>query len=90
MVHAKILIYLVYRLYLCRIREAKKEGVPVIAVDGSYLTRKIQKLQDSGVNTAPLEPPSIPPAGWEVVSPDNYKDFTDKIPQMMQNMQLLL
>ena len=67
MVHAKILICLVYCLYLCRIREAKKEGVPVIAVDGSYLTRKIHKLQDSGVNTAPLEPPSIPPAGWEVV-----------------------
>ena len=61
--------------------QGSKEGIPVIDVDGSYLTRKIQKLQDSGVNTAPLEPPSIPPAGWEVVSAD--KDFTDKIPQMM-------
>ena len=64
----------------CRIREAKKEGVPVIDVDGSYLARKIQKLQDSGVNTAPLDLPSIPPAGWEVVSADNYQDFVDKIP----------
>ena len=65
----------------CRIREAKKEGVPVIDVDGSYLAQKIQKLQDSGVNTAPLDLPSIPPAGWEVVSADNYKDFADKIPK---------
>ena len=41
------------------------------------------KPEDWKLNTAPLEPPSIPPAGWEVVSADNYKDFTDKIPQMM-------
>ena len=46
-----------------RIREAKKEGVPVIDVDGSYLARKIQKPQDSGVNTAPFDLSSIPPAG---------------------------
>jgi len=63
--------------------QGSNEGIPVIDVDGSYLTRKVRKLQDSGVNTAPLEPPLIPPAGWEVVSADNYKDFTDKIPQMM-------
>ena len=55
----------------------------VIDVDGSYLARRIQKLQDSGVNTAPLKPPSIPPAGWKVVSADNYQEFADKIPQMM-------
>ena len=65
-------------LYIqCRIREAKKEGVPAIDVDGSYnLTRKIWKQQ---VNTAPLEPLLIPPAGWKVVSADNYQDFVDKI-----------
>ena len=65
------------------VNQGSKEGVPVIDVDGSYLARKVQKLQDSGVNTAPLEPPSNSPAGWEVVSADNYKDFADKIPQMM-------
>ena len=44
------------------------------------LQGSIWKLQ---VNTAPLEPLLIPPAGWKVVSADNYQDFVDKIPQMM-------
>ena len=47
-------------LYIqCRIRKAKKEGMPIIDVDGSYLTRKIEKLKDSGMNTDPLKLPSI-------------------------------
>ena len=51
---ARGVFYLPGILYVqCRIREAKKEGVSVVDVDGSYLTRKIEKLKDSGVNTAP-------------------------------------
>ena len=64
--------------------QRSKEGqMPVIDVDGSYLTRKMEKLKDSGVNTAPLKLPSIPPAGWNIDSTDNYQHFTDKIPKMM-------
>ena len=50
-------------------------------MNGAYnLTRKIWKLQ---VNTAPLKPLLIPPAGWKVVSANNYQDFADKLPQTM-------
>ena len=57
--------------------------MPVIDVDGSYLTRKMEKMEDSGVNTAPLKLPSISPIGWNVVSSDNYQDFAVKIFKMM-------
>ena len=65
-----------------RIREVKKQDLKVIDVDGSYLARKRQKLQDSGIATAPLDLPSVPPSGWESVSTINYKTFADKIPRM--------
>ena len=58
-----------------RIREAKKEGDKVINVDGFYLTRKRQQLEDSGVTTAPLDC-----SGWEVVSEENYQDAAERIP----------
>ena len=69
--------YLICWYTQCRIREAKREGAAVIDIDESYLARKIQKLQDSRVNTAPFQPPSIPTAGWKLVSADNYQEFAD-------------
>ena len=55
-----------------RIRDAKKEGMKVIDVDGSYLARKHQQLQVDGVNVAPLGVPPIPPSGWNAVSESNF------------------
>ena len=66
-----------------RIREAKKDGDKVVDVDGSYLIKKCQRLQDSGVSTAPLDLPSVPLSGWEVVSEENYRDAAEKIPRLM-------
>ena len=66
-----------------RIRDAKKEGVKVIDIDGSYLARKHQQLQESGVNVAPLGLPPIPPSGWTAVTENNFKQIVKKMPRMM-------
>ena len=66
-----------------RIRDAKKEGMKVIDVDGSYVARKHQQLQADGVNVAPLGVPPIPPSGWNAVSETNFKDAVEKMPKMM-------
>ena len=42
------------RIYINRIREAIQHKVKVIDVDGSYLDRKFERLQQSGQNVAPL------------------------------------
>ena len=51
-----------------------KQKLDVVNVDGSYLYRKEQQLISQGVHTLPLPLPSVPLAGWEVVSANNYKD----------------
>ena len=46
-----------------KVRDAVKDKVVVIDVDGSYLVRKHQQLRQAGVNVAPLGPPSLPLSG---------------------------
>ena len=69
-----------------RIREAKKDGDKVVDVDGSYLIKKRQQLQDSGVSTAPLDLPSVPLSGWEVVSEENYRDAAEKYARYLNQL----
>lgn len=56
--------------------------MPVVDVDGSYLVRKHQKLQQSGINVAPLKKPSIPLTGWESINDTNFKESTTKMPKL--------
>ena len=39
-----------------------------VPVDGSYLVRKHQKLQQVGINVAPLKLPSMPLASWKPIN----------------------
>ena len=67
--------------------KAASEGLKVIDVDGSYLPRKYERLRQAGLNVAPLDPPSVPPAGWEDVNEDNHKDMAEKIPVVLPGNQ---
>ena len=69
-----------YNLYIiCRIREAKTEGVDVVDVDGSYLYRKTQQTSAStSVETCP----GIPLFGWESVDESNRMEMAQKIPNV--------
>ena len=54
----------------------------MIDIDGSYLARKHQELQKTGVNVAPLGHPSIPPSGWDAVKGENFKFAVEKMPRV--------
>lgn len=56
------------------------EGLQIVDVDGSYLHRKQQSLQRSGVQVAPLPPPPPPLAGWEIVTDSNVDTVSVNIP----------
>ena len=56
--------------------------MPVVDVDGSYLVRKHQRLQQAGVNVAPLKLPSVPLSSWESIDDKNFKDVTRKVPKL--------
>ena len=66
---------------LDRIRLAREQGVAVVDVDGSYLTQKLDKLKQSGLKIipSPLEFPSPPLSGWEIVSADNFEDIATRM-----------
>ena len=64
----------------CRVREAKKDGMKVVDVDGSYLHRK-QVL--SGVTDTPEIPTSVPLTGWVPIDSPASVDV-DKIPRVTQ------
>ena len=49
-------------------------------VDGSYLSRKHQKLESQGLAVVPLGIPDVPLLGWESVTVTNYMDMAKKIP----------
>ena len=59
---------------LFRVRQAKHEKRKVIDIDGSYLPRKYQQLQASGIHCAPLSIPRLPPLGWTRDTDDNRDD----------------
>ena len=66
----------------CKVRDAVKDKVAVIDVDGSYLDRKHEQLRQAGVKVAPLGPPSLPLSGWITINEEtNYKDESQKIPR---------
>ena len=57
---------------LNRIRKAVKDNVEIVDVDGSYLYKKVQQLEATGMNIAPLDLPTSPPiSGWETISESN-------------------
>lgn len=76
-------------LVLHRIREAIREKVSVIDVDGSYLDRKCEQLRQSGHKVAPLGVPPSPPSGW-VVNESNYNEIALKIPKVLPGNFCLL
>ena len=69
---------------LDRIRLAREEGVAVVDGCGSYLTQKLDKLKQSGLKIipSPLEFPSPPLSGWEIVSADNCEDIATRMPRV--------
>jgi len=66
------------------------EGVQVVDVDGSYLHRKQQSLQHSGVQVAPLPPPAPPLAGWEVVTHSNVATVSLNIPIVTSGKYMII
>ena len=56
--------------------------MPVVDVDGSYLVRKHQRLQQAGVNVAQLKLPSVPLTSWESIDDRNFKEATRKMPKL--------
>lgn len=64
-----------------RIREAMRSGAKVIDVDGSYVARKRQ-LQCEIINepTGLVTDIGLPITGWEVISAENYKSYSCKMP----------
>lgn len=56
------------------------EQLPIVDVDGSYLYRKEQSLIESGISVVPLETPSAPLSGWEVVTDVNMDTIIPKMP----------
>jgi hypothetical protein len=63
---------------VCRVREAKRDGMKVVDVDGSYLHRK-QAL--SNADDTPEVPTSIPLTGWVTIDNPASADV-DKIPRV--------
>lgn len=55
-----------------------------IDVDGSYMFRKHQLMEQEGKNVAPLGIPPPPFSGWEPVTEGNYNDSSVKIPKVTQ------
>ena len=62
-----------------RIHDAVAEKLPIVDVDSSYLNRKQQALLHAGVQVAPLPPPALPLAGWEVVTDSNVDTVPESI-----------
>ena len=56
------------------------ERLEIVDVDGSYLYRKQQSLQQSEIQVAPLPPPAPPLAGWEVITDRNVITVSVSIP----------
>ena len=71
-----------------RIREAIKNKVKVIDVDGSYLDRKAEALQQSGHKVVPLGFPVPPPTGWVTVNESNYSEIALKIPKVLPGIAI--
>ena len=76
---------------VCRVRDAIKDKVSVVDVDGSYLVRKHEQLRQAGVNVAPLGPPSLPLSGWITITINkaNCKDKSQKIPRVLPSAPFL-
>lgn len=49
-------------------------------MDGSYLYKKIKRLEDAGIVVAPFDLPSAPVAGWEPLTEVSAGDFAKKLP----------
>ena len=65
----------------CRIRDAKKDGLRVVDVDGSCLYKKHQ--QQGCVWSVDNDTiPDIPLSGWETVDVSNYIEMSKKIPRV--------
>lgn len=62
-----------------------QQGVSVIDVDGSYMYRKQQLLQSQGIHIV-MSPPCPPGTGWELITADNVKDMSSKIPCVTSGM----
>ena len=72
-----------------RIRDAKKEGMKVIDVDGSCLYKKHQQL--GGVQSTDSDTiPDVPLSGWETVDASNYSAMSKKIPRVTHGKDTIL
>ena len=71
-----------------RVRDAQREEVKVVDVDGSYLSRKHQQLLAAGVSVVPLGPPTLPPSGWSWITMGeaNYAEVARKMTRMLPGL----
>ena len=55
-----------------RVKQAQKEGTPVVDVDGSYTYQKYKSLIGAGKRVVPPVCPSPPLTGWRAINKDSY------------------
>ena len=70
-----------FDIIYCRVRELSKQGAEMVDVDGSYLWRKQQQLNESGIVAENIDLlPSPPPSGWVTINEANYKELAKDLP----------
>ena len=74
---------ILHGIFICilyRIRQAIKDQMEVVDVDGSYLYKKCKRLEDQGAIVMPLVLPSAPVAGWDSLTEVNASELAKKVP----------
>lgn len=70
-----------------RIHKAQDDGEEVVDIDGSYLYKKVQQLNNSGVHTEPPDlPSSAPISGWEALTEATIGEISQKLPCVTSGM----
>ena len=76
---------ILHEIFICilyRIRQAIKDQMEVVDVDGSYLYKKCKRLEDQGAIVMPLVLPSAPVAGWDSLTEVNASELAKKVPRV--------
>ena len=77
------------KYYSCRVKQAEKDGSAIVDVNGSYLHKKISRLQQAGEQVSlPIAYPSMPLTGWKSVTKDTYQTIATNIPAVTYGMHV--
>ena len=74
----------------CRVRQAKREDVPIFDIDGSFVYKKYRSLVRDGKHVLTPSVPSCPLSGWRAVNKDSYQRAGPTIPFVTSGMFLFV